>query len=497
MKNKYLIFSAFLILFLFLSADFAQATLEITYPPIPGLPDINTNNPGISEFVGYFFGLGIYIAGILSLISFTIGAIGIIGASATGDPSKRGDSMDRIKGAVLGLVLTLASFIIIRTINPTLITPSLTPLPGVQGVFYTNGTEKKPIGIQVSDIAHRGEDLIKNNFNSIIYDCSDATKAPALLIWEFPLPNLESGNSKDLNATQVKKITCGQTEPLPQGSLRMAFETPGVYYCLGGCSGEMCSGYMSNANTNNQDNLGETFSQKVKGVRFVNTPGADYGIIFHKVGGLKNGGECNYPITGNGCYSVDSAGNQIIEASAANICVFNKTPATSGNGVDFYSEPYGWDAGANAGYYKVTTEMIDPIFGPRADFMCFDYKNVNVPDAYKNKCTPNGNCGGEDLGCNNDFDCNVNQGETCDTIHHQCIGENSDVLCSNNACETFQDCPGSIKVKGNYLVAVYSKDTDNTTYCQTFTKDVVNLNTEPILASGGKQLEGAYIIPTK
>ncbi|MDD4990568.1 MAG: pilin [Candidatus Pacebacteria bacterium] len=499
-KNKYLIFSSFIIIFIFLSAGSAFAALEVTYPTIPGLPNINQNNPGISEFVGYFFGLGIYIAGVLSLISFTIGAIGIVAASATGDPSKRGDAMDRIKGAVLGLVLTMASFVIIRTINTNLITPSLTPLPGVQGVFYTNGKEKKPVGIEVSDVANRGEDLIKNGFNSIIYDCKDDSLAPALLIWEFPNKGLEAGNP-DYKGVRVMRKFCGGTEPISGlGSFRMAFETPGVYYCLGGCSGGLCSGYMSGVKTASQDKIEEAFAGKIKGVRFVNSDSIDYGIIFHKVAGLQNGGECNYPITGSGCYSIDSAGDPLIQASAADIYIFNKNPISSGDGVDFYSEPFGWTSGKDAGYYKVSSNMINPAFTMKADYMCYDYKNVSRPDYYKYKCyhEEESKCEVQDNMCdpeNGDADCLP--GETCSIYTYSCVGENDEVFCSDTACETFQDCPGSIDIKGKYLVAVYSKDTNKKTYCQTFTKDVENLKTKQIIVPGEKQVEGVYIIPTK
>jgi hypothetical protein len=499
--NKYLIFSAFLIIFIFLNAGFTLAALEVTYPSIPGLPDINQNNPGISEFVGYFFGLGIYIAGILSLISFTIGAIGIIGASAVGDPSKRSDSMDRIKGALLGLVLTAASFIIIRTINPVLITPSLTPLPGVQGVFYINGSgQRKPVGIEVSDVQNRGEDLITGGFDSIIYDCKDATLAPTLLLWEFGNADLEFGDAT-LTNVQVKRINCQETETIADlGSFRMEFETPGVYYCLGGCSGNICSGYMSGANTSSQDSISEPFKGEMGGVRIVNDAGKGlyYGVIFHNQVGLKNGGLCTLPIVNtaneNQCVDINN-----ISVSSADIFVVNNSSNSSGDGVTFYSEPYGWSTGASAGFENIPDDVINaPFLAGDAKKMCFDYKNIDRPDVYKYKCI-NSACGAQDNACNDSSECN--EGEMCDVFTYTCVGDTGEMFCSDNACETFQDCPGSINIKGSYLVALYSQISQENNasayYCQTFKKSVENLNTEQFIASGGNLLNGVSIIPIK
>ena len=63
-------------------------------------------------------------------------------------------------------------------------------------------------------------------------------------------------------------------------------------------------------------------------------------------------------------------------------------------------------------------------------------------------------------------------------------------------CKTFQSCPGSIDIKGSYLVGLYSTPSSN--YCQTFTENVANLNTEPILGAGNlsTSFDKIYIIPT-
>src|SRR3989344_5618632 len=129
--KKYTLF-IFIILLLLGSASFVFA-LEARYPRVPGLPAV-TGTSELGDYIGYFFGLGMYLAGVLAVVSFAVGAIQLIMAASSPEMEKEGK--DRMKGSLLGLFLTLSAFIILQTINPSFITPSLTPLPGVEGIFY-------------------------------------------------------------------------------------------------------------------------------------------------------------------------------------------------------------------------------------------------------------------------------------------------------------------------------------------------------------------------
>jgi len=504
MKNKYILVIFFAIVFLFCNSGFANALEIKNYPPVPGLiaPQSNcTGNDCLSIYIAYWFGLLVYIAAILALISFTIGAVGLINPNI----ESHNDAKDRMKGSILGLALTLIAFVILKTINPTLVTPSITPLPGVAGVFYYNGTDRKPVGLAVSDVKNRGEELVKNGFDKLIYDCTDESMAPALLVWEFPQTGLEGGN--DLTKVKVARKTCGQQEPIGSyGSFKMDFETPGVYYCLGECGGDnMCSGYMSSWVTSDDGNISDTFNGKIKSVRIVNNAGEGlyYGAILHETIGLENGGGCTYPIINNGegpkCYSKDSEGKAISEigVSAANIFTVNNA-ASAGDGVDFYSEPFGDTGvkGLNAGFYNVKDEKINPVFKEDADKICFDYKNVNMPDTYKYKCSDSkcGEGGGGGYACENNGDC-YDVGGVCED--GTCKGFGGEDLCSDTACETLKDCPGSINIKGSYLVGVYSEDLAGGLYCQTFTENVPDLNAKNIIEPGSESIGSVYIIPTE
>ena len=145
--------------------------------------------------------------------------------------------------------------------------------------------------------------------------------------------------------------------------------------------------------------------------------------------------------------------------------------------------------------------------------MCFNYDNVKQYDFYKFKCGSN-KC--KKTAYDNFSVKIVNAGlkyysqkknpvtlaanflekglcECADKTKPPSLFCCFDLSCSKIACETFQDCPQSINVKGNYLVGIYL-DKDGDSQCQTFTKDVVNLGTEAITSS---PITGIHIIPIK
>jgi len=437
-KTKYLLFLTFIIIFLLFGSG--VHALEIKYPDLTsvGLPDLNSTSPppSLAQYAAYIFGLLVYVAGALALISFAIGAVSLINPNI----EAHNDAKDRMKGAVLGLVLTVVSFIILQTINPVFVSPNLNKLPGVAGVYLTNGSEDKPCPLESSD-----NSTLPAGFNRIKYVCD--TTGPNILIWEFPLAGLEGGNG-DLSAVKTVEKKCGEEEDISGfASFKMIPESTGVYYYLD--SG--CTGYASYANINSQDIIANPFYGRMQGVKIINDPtnNIEYGAILHKIIGLKNGGECSLPITQGGDSMASATCNLagISSASAADIFKLNKVPdSSSGDGITFYSEPFGWN-GAKAGFYELTAINVanDPFTPEMSDVMEFDYEHVNQPIGY------------QDL------------------------------------CENFDDCPGSIRIKGSYLVALYS----GLSYCQTFTKDVENLNTEQIIAAGGTVVDYIYSIPTK
>jgi hypothetical protein len=157
------------------------------------------------------------------------------------------------------------------------------------------------------------------------------------------------------------------------------------------------------------------------------------------------------------CYNVTFNGSSI-NASSIDIFTRNFTnPETSGDGIEFYSEPFGWSSGAKAGKCFLSQKAGQSNFTQCSSLgavetnlvvytqdMAFDYTNVDRPQEYKQLYT------------------------------------------------NFQKRPGSIRIKGNYLVALYAQNY----YCQTFYKDIPNLN-EMEFTAQGNNITSISVIPTK
>jgi len=103
------------------------------YPHIEGAksPSEGATLPEIIKYI-YMFALG--AAGITALLAMLIGAIMYI--FSTGNPSKAADAKDRILSALLGILILLASVMILRIINPDLINIGFT-LPKIGSADVT------------------------------------------------------------------------------------------------------------------------------------------------------------------------------------------------------------------------------------------------------------------------------------------------------------------------------------------------------------------------
>ena len=476
-KNIYkpLLFSIIFASFLF---SFGQTVfaLEIDwhghYPNILGLPAID-NSSKLPDYVSYIFGLATYIAGVVAVISLAIGAVQLILAAS--DPSMVSEAKERIRGAILGLILTVSAVVILQSINSAIISPTLTALPEADGVFLTNGSKYRT-ATESANISN-----VPVGYGTLYYRCSSG---PALLVWLFNKENQEYDNG-----AITQRIPCGNSASNSVSissakSFRWAYETTGVYYCLGGCSGNMCSGYMSDVNLSSQEEIATPFKGNIKGVRLVNNTDDDtyYGIILHKEVGVANAGECTDPIVSTNssiCQGVDVA------AFSADIFLWNKVdPDSSGDGITFYSETYGWDADVQSGELSATQKDIknagSNVLKGAANKMIFDFSGVESEEA---------------LYCDSEEDypsCNSTNDDDEDYVLYG--------MCC--PCSTFQDCPGSIRVKGDYIVGLYSYIKDekgNKTkklYCQTFIEDVENLDAYDYVQPGNL-LEYVDIIPIK
>jgi len=144
-KSKFL-FLLLLVLFLcFLLNSFALANntgkrgLEIKYPVINGI-EITTSTT-ISEYAVYFFSLSLIIAAIAAFAVLTYGGIRYL--LSLNNPEAMKDARTWISSGGIGLLIILASYLILSTINPEIVAPSIQEVEPVSGIHLINDQEEK------------------------------------------------------------------------------------------------------------------------------------------------------------------------------------------------------------------------------------------------------------------------------------------------------------------------------------------------------------------
>jgi hypothetical protein len=138
-KRKFLLVILALLLLLPNISPAAAITLNLDYPEIGGF-DLNTQQD-LNQVVAWFYYFVITIAGMAVFAMLVWG--GFTWLTSTGDPSKIGNAKDRIYSAFLGLILILASFLIMQTINPELV---VLKLPELSTGPCTVGCDFEPMG---------------------------------------------------------------------------------------------------------------------------------------------------------------------------------------------------------------------------------------------------------------------------------------------------------------------------------------------------------------
>jgi len=206
------------------------------YPTIPFAPAITADSK-LPDFVVYFFAMGIYLAGVLAIISLAVGGIQLIFSSV--NPEARNNAISRIKSSILGLILLVASVVIIRTINPNLEnvqnTVALKPIGGLQ---LKGSGPSQPAPFFVPSL-----DEIKKNYSAIYWPTQQETTDPATnQTVIIPNCDLENDNAiyniywyKDKNYKNFwarTQLPCGK-EAAYIGKSRsyiIVKENPGVYF---------------------------------------------------------------------------------------------------------------------------------------------------------------------------------------------------------------------------------------------------------------------------
>lgn len=98
--------------------------LNLDYPEFGGF-DLNRDQ-NLNEVIAWFYYFIVSIGGLAAFVMLIWGGFQYL--TSVGNPSKIGEAKDRIYSAFLGLIIILASYLIIQTINPELLMLNLPKL---------------------------------------------------------------------------------------------------------------------------------------------------------------------------------------------------------------------------------------------------------------------------------------------------------------------------------------------------------------------------------
>lgn len=114
-------FISFFLCFTFLLPSISLAiNLNLDYPAFGGFDPNNEEQQDINQVIAWFYYFVVGISGFFAFFGLVMG--GFTWLTSAGNPSKIADAKDQILAAILGLVLILATWVILQIINPELTT---------------------------------------------------------------------------------------------------------------------------------------------------------------------------------------------------------------------------------------------------------------------------------------------------------------------------------------------------------------------------------------
>ncbi|MBU2539716.1 pilin [Patescibacteria group bacterium] len=404
MKKIYHYF-LFIIFILLTAGSFCSAKLEVEIPGLPG-------NPTLIDYRDVLFNFFIGLGGAIAVLALVIGAIQWM--TSAGNPDAVGNARKRIIGSIFGLILLFSSYLIMKTINPALLTnKNPAELPDNFDVILTDGTEETPCPPSIDDTSKLGV------FKTLKYKCPEGLEGimPTLWVRKFPTANLIPWVQQ-----WIVELKCGGTTAISDAkSFMWEKEKPGLYLTTVGGKDR------SKQILKSQPEMDQDYKKNTKSFIIVNDEKTKtyYGVIFHE--GIDQTGKCSKIYFGKVPLIT---GKLDFSPSSFTFFQLNLEPKTSGDGVDFYSHPYGWQVAARAGKYSFPPDIYKNYafsLGLGASWPAeaeFDYTGIDRTDEEKE-------------------------------------------LCYKIADIPKISCGGSINIKGDYLVYICSTDGN---YCQGFDK---------------------------
>ncbi len=127
-SQKILTITALITVLLFVVCGFASAKdLEVDYPDIGGVDKPTGIETSLTDYIRYIFALSIRIAGFIALGVMIYGGIRYLVSG--GSAGKMADAKNQILGGFVGIIILLSSYLILKTINPEIVSTTITKEP--------------------------------------------------------------------------------------------------------------------------------------------------------------------------------------------------------------------------------------------------------------------------------------------------------------------------------------------------------------------------------
>lgn len=188
--SKKIVFLSALVLLGLMVSSFVFA-LEINYPPVPGAEPpqvfmqkiengIYNESDAFPLYLKYFYHLLIVVSGIVCFGSLLLGAFNYL--FSLGSANRMREGMERMGAGFLGLLIILSSYIIVRTINPQLLTfeinlpVSSTPaMPDLLALSSeANSYVEVPLGGLIENVMEKSEIVDQKAYN-LWYEANEHT----------------------------------------------------------------------------------------------------------------------------------------------------------------------------------------------------------------------------------------------------------------------------------------------------------------------------------
>lgn len=123
-------FISFFLCFIFLLPSISLAiNLNLDYPTFGDFNPNEEDQQDLNQVIAWFYYFVVGVSGFFAFFGLVMG--GFTWLTSAGNPSKIADAKDQILAAILGLVLILATWVILQIINPELTTLRLPELSDI------------------------------------------------------------------------------------------------------------------------------------------------------------------------------------------------------------------------------------------------------------------------------------------------------------------------------------------------------------------------------